>query len=278
MHSRRSGVGLQDWPQHQRFELPEVRAASALDLVLREQMLYVCDAAAGSLGLFKLKEAVIWHGTLFKLRKGSITAMAVDYITLNVFWSARDQPGVYVTSADGAHTALIVDKGMVHSVTLHPPTGRLCFSNSELQGTGTGLECTSMDGGNHTVVWDRAINPVSLSLSNDGTRLYWVDTSECTRQVCIRKHVKGVHHLRVALLSCILLDNRTFQTLCKLIFCVRAAGLGLINSVKTDGTEHKVLRSEEPVIAFTLASNVLVWLTKTGTRAFMSILLIELEM
>ncbi|KAG7318702.1 hypothetical protein KOW79_018457 [Hemibagrus wyckioides] len=218
MHSRRSGVGLQDWPQHQRFELPEVRAASALDLVLREQMLYVRDAAAGSLGLFKLKEAVTWHGTLFKLRKGSITAMAVDYITLNVFWSSRDQPGVCVTSADGAHTALIVDKGMVHSVTLHPPTGRLCFSNSELRGTGTRLECTYMDGGNHTVVWDRAINPVSLSLSNDGTRLYWVDTS-----------------------------------------------LGLINSVRTDGTEHKVLRSEEPVIAFTLASNVLVWLTKTDS-------------
>lgn len=180
MPIRISVFGLQDWPQHQRFELPESRTASALDLVLREQMLYIWDAAAGSLGLFKLKHAVTWHGILFKLRKGSITAMAVDYITLNVFWSSKDQPGVYVTSADGAHTALIIDKGMVRSVALHPPTGRLCFSNSELQGTRTSLDCTYMDGGNRTVVWDGAINPVSLSLSHDGTRLYWVDTSECS--------------------------------------------------------------------------------------------------
>ncbi|XP_027024016.2 prolow-density lipoprotein receptor-related protein 1 isoform X1 [Tachysurus fulvidraco] len=216
--SRITVVGLQDWPQHQRFELPEARAASALDLVLREQMLYIWDAAAGSLDLFKLKHAVTWHGILFKLRKGSITAMAVDYITLNVFWSSKDQPGVYVTSADGAHTALIIDKGMVRSVALHPPTGQLCFSNSELQGTRTSLECAYMDGGNRTVVWDGAINPVSLRMSNDGTKLYWVDTS-----------------------------------------------LGLINSVRTDGSEHKVLRIAEPVVAFTLANSVLIWLTRTDS-------------
>lgn len=50
-----------------------------------------------------------------------------------------------------------------------------------------------------------------------------------------------------------------------------AAGLGLISSVRIDGSGHKVLRSEEPIVAFTLASNVLVWLTKTGTTSFISI-------
>lgn len=180
VQSRTSGIGLHDWPEHQRFDLPEVKVATAFDLVPREQVLYIWDATTGAMGLFKLKEAgVTWHGTLFKLRKGSIAALAVDYSTLNVFWSSTDQPGVYVTSANGIHTALIIDKGRVQAIALHPPTGRLCFSNAELQGTGTRLECTYMDGGNHTVVWDGAINPVSLSLSNDGTMLYWADTSEC---------------------------------------------------------------------------------------------------
>ncbi|MCJ8746583.1 hypothetical protein PDJAM_G00143440 [Pangasius djambal] len=219
VHSRSSGVGLHDWPEHQRFDLPEARAASALDLVLKEQALYVRDAAAGAVGLFKLKEAAVtWRGTLFKLRKGTIAAMAVDYITLNVFWSSRDQPGVYVTSGNGIHTALIVEEGMVRSIALHPPTGRLCFSNAELRGTGTRLECAHMDGGNRTLVWDGAVNPVSLSLSNNGTTLYWADTS-----------------------------------------------LGLISSVRIDGSEQKVLRIEEPIVAFTLANNVLVWLTKTDS-------------
>ncbi|TSO98515.1 Low-density lipoprotein receptor-related protein 4 [Bagarius yarrelli] len=219
MRSRSSGVGLQDWPQHQTFDLPEARTASALDLVLREQVLYIRDGAAGSLGLFKLKEsAVTWRETLFKLRKGSIAAMAVDYVTLNVFWSAKDQAGVYVTSANGTHTFLIIDKGIVHAIALHPAAGLLCFSNSELEGTGTRLECAHMNGGNHAVVWEGAINPVSLCLSNDGTRLYWVDTS-----------------------------------------------VGLITSVRIDGSEQKVLRIEEPVVGFALANNVLVWLTKTDS-------------
>lgn len=159
-------------------------AASALDLVPREQALYIWDAAAGAMGLYELKEAAVRRGTLFKLGKGSIGAMAVDYITLNVFWSSRDQPGVYVTSTNGINTALIIEKGMVRSIALHPPAGRLCFSNAELQGTGTRLECAYMDGGNHTVVWDGAVNPVSLSLSNDGTVLYWADTSECYPLLC----------------------------------------------------------------------------------------------
>ncbi|KAF4074785.1 hypothetical protein AMELA_G00243160 [Ameiurus melas] len=189
VQSRTSGIGLHDWPEHQRFDLPEAKVAAAFDLVLREQALYIWDGTTGAMGLFKLKEAgVTWRGTLFKLRKGSIAAMAVDYSTLNVFWSSTDQPG------------------------------RLCFSNAELQGTGTRLECTYMDGGNRTVVWDGAINPISLTLSNDGTRLYWADTS-----------------------------------------------LGLITSVRTDGSEHKMLTSEEPIVAFTLASNILVWLTKTDS-------------
>ncbi|XP_060763950.1 very low-density lipoprotein receptor [Neoarius graeffei] len=218
VHSRGSGVGLHDWPAHEGFDLPEVKTASALDLVLKEQMLYIWDAATGAVGLFKLKEAVVtWHGMLFKL-KGSIAAMAVDYITLNVFWSSGEQPGVYVTSANGIHTALIIDKGVVRSIALHPPTGWLCFSNTELQGTGTRLECAHMDGGNRTVVWDGAVNPVSLSLSADGTTLYWADTS-----------------------------------------------LGLITSVGINGADHKVLRSEEPVVVFALANNILVWLTKTDS-------------
>lgn len=187
VHSRSSGIGLHDWPAHERFDLPEARAASALALVLKEQMLYVWDAAAGAVGLFKLKQAAVtWHGTLFKLRKGSIAAMAVDYITLNMFWSSSDQPGVYVTSANGIHTALIIDQGMVRSLALHPPTGWLCFSNTELQGTGTRVECTYMDGGNRTIVWDGAVNPVSLSLSNDGTTLYWADTSELSTLVPVK--------------------------------------------------------------------------------------------
>lgn len=156
-----------------------MRVASALDVVPREQALYIWDAGTGAVGLYKLKEAAVMRrGTLFKLRKGSVAAMTVDYVTLNVFWSSKVQPGVYVTSADGVHTALIIGEGMVRSIALHPPTGRLCFSNAELEGTGTRLECAYMDGGNRTVVWDGAINPVSLSLSNDGTTLYWADTSE----------------------------------------------------------------------------------------------------
>ncbi|WP_411024093.1 hypothetical protein, partial [Salmonella sp. s58079] len=91
-------------------------------------------------GVFKMEKAAVrWCETLFKLRWGSIAVLAVDYSTLNVFWSSGEQPGVYVTSEHGTHTALIVDRGTVRSMALHPQTGRLCFTNAELQGAGTRL-------------------------------------------------------------------------------------------------------------------------------------------
>ncbi|XP_062874430.1 low-density lipoprotein receptor-related protein 4 [Trichomycterus rosablanca] len=176
MWSRSAGLNLTTWPERQHLDLPDGTTASALDFILKEQTLYVRDATMTSVDVFKLKGVALTPSrTLFKLKEGLMTAMAVDYVTLNVFWAA--QPGVYVTVANGTHTALLLEGVAVRSITLHPPTGQLCFSNTDPSGEKVRLECAHMDGGSRGVVRDGVTDPVSLSLSSDGNTVYWADIS-----------------------------------------------------------------------------------------------------
>lgn len=68
----------------------------------------------------------------------------------------------------------------MESIALHPPSGRVCFSNLDLQGTGTvaTVECATMDGAERRVVWKDAVQPTSLVFSSNGDTIYWADTSK----------------------------------------------------------------------------------------------------
>lgn len=73
------------------------------------------------------------------------------------------------------------------SIALHPPRGRVCFTNLGLQGTGTvaTVECANMDGAGRSVVWKDAVQPTSLAFSTNGDTIYWVDTGESLVLFCL---------------------------------------------------------------------------------------------
>uniref|UniRef100_A0AAR2JEH9 EGF-like domain-containing protein n=1 Tax=Pygocentrus nattereri TaxID=42514 RepID=A0AAR2JEH9_PYGNA len=179
LQSRDAGVGLQDWPEHRRIDLPGVQELKKLDLVIQDKALYVWDAGRTSVGLFRVKDSgASQRGTLFSLLNNMLTAMAVDWVTLNLYWSSSSQSGLWVTSAKGTETTLILQDEVrnASSITLQPVAGRMCFTNRVQLGR-VQLECSYMDGQKRNVVWVDAVQPVSLSLSNEENRLYWADTS-----------------------------------------------------------------------------------------------------
>ncbi|TRZ04547.1 hypothetical protein DNTS_014393, partial [Danionella cerebrum] len=179
LQNRSSDVVLQTWPQHHRFNLPGIKKASKLDLVQREHTLYISEDAPSTVRLFKMKEAaLVPRGRLHRPQQDLAgLVFAVDHITLNLFWSSGDTPGIQVTSAEGIYTTVLIQDGDVDSIALEPLSGHLCFSN-QIQNSNTKiLECAYMNGQNRTVVWRKAVAPTSLVLSDEWKRLYWADTA-----------------------------------------------------------------------------------------------------
>ncbi|XP_072243174.1 vitellogenin receptor Yl [Leuresthes tenuis] len=172
---------LKGWPEHLALQVPSVNEATILDYSLREHTLILIDGGSSSLNSFKLKDNTLTsEGHLLKLLDDSITAMALDWITLNMFWSSNKQPRLQVTSKTGTHTAVLIKDriGRVEGIALHPPTGRVCFTNLNLQDTNekSAVECAHMDGAERRVVCQDAVQPKSLVFSKNGDMIYWANT------------------------------------------------------------------------------------------------------
>nr|XP_021327248.1 low-density lipoprotein receptor-related protein 2 [Danio rerio]XP_021329685.1 low-density lipoprotein receptor-related protein 2 [Danio rerio]XP_021332074.1 low-density lipoprotein receptor-related protein 2 [Danio rerio] len=179
LQNRHSDVTPQKWPEHRRFDLPKMNHPNMLDLVLRDLTLYVSDTDQPLVGLFKMKDAaLVPRGKLFQLHKDSVRVFSVDWITLNVYWSSEKLPGIQVTSPDGRFTSVLIREGVgiIESIGLEPPSGRLCFSNRIQEGKMSMVECVFMNGLNRTVVWRNSVRPTSLILTDEGNRVYWADT------------------------------------------------------------------------------------------------------
>lgn len=150
-----------------------------MDYSIRDHTLYLADDGTTSLSSFKLKDRELSRGQLLKLLGNTITAMALDWVTLNVYWSSNKQPRLQVTAIAKAYTAVLIKDGIgrIESIALHPPSGRLCFANVGVQETYpvAVVECANMDGTGRSVLRKEAVEPTSLSFSVDGETVYWAD-------------------------------------------------------------------------------------------------------
>lgn len=185
MQSQHTAAELKGWPEHLALQIPSVNKANLMDYSLKEHTLFVTDDATSSLSSFRLKDSLLTsRGQLLELLDDAITAMAVDWITLNIYWSSYKQPHLQVTAVTGTYTAILIKEGInrVGSIALHPPSGRVCFTNMDLEATGSTatIVCASMDGAERRVVWKDAVQPTSLVFSNNGDNIFWADTSKLT--------------------------------------------------------------------------------------------------
>uniref|UniRef100_A0A8C3AUL6 Si:dkey-88l16.3 n=1 Tax=Cyclopterus lumpus TaxID=8103 RepID=A0A8C3AUL6_CYCLU len=190
LHSmRRDGVALKKMPNGRALALLGVTEASGLDVCLQDLSLYVADAGQRSVHVLKLsgsqsRQALTPAGQILKLSDDQVTALAVDWVTSNLYWSSTARPNFHVTSRRDGYTTLLRQGSLkvkcTTSIALHPPSGQLCYTAIvEARGKGqTEVGCVWMDGRNKVVLWRKSSIPTSLVFSNHGTSIYWADTGE----------------------------------------------------------------------------------------------------
>ncbi|XP_051971586.1 low-density lipoprotein receptor-related protein 8 [Xyrauchen texanus] len=178
--SLQKDVGLKKWPEHHALSLPSVNEASNFDMLLKDRAVFLADAGQGSVAKLKLSNSGFTPiGHMFQLKGDLVTALAVDWVTSNLYWSSVKSPQLYVTSPRGRYTALVLKaelQGTI-SIALHPPTGIICFTAVGRKGLEPQpqVDCAHMDGANRMLLWNKATMPVSLTFSDKGTTLYWAD-------------------------------------------------------------------------------------------------------
>uniref|UniRef100_A0A087XJC0 Si:dkey-88l16.3 n=1 Tax=Poecilia formosa TaxID=48698 RepID=A0A087XJC0_POEFO len=184
---RRFGIALKKMPNGRDFNLPGVPEAMSLDINFVELSVFVTYLRHGSVDVLKLsnsrsKPELVLAGQIVKLQDDSVTALAVDWVTSNLYWSSMKRPDIHVTSRHENHTTSLLQGPLigVASIALHPSSGRLCYFAIVMMGSRsqTEIHCAWMDGRNKVVLWKRLSVPVSMVFTNDGTRIYWADTGE----------------------------------------------------------------------------------------------------
>lgn len=108
-----------------------MKEASDFDLLLRDRTISLADAGQGSVAQFKLSSSGFTPiGPVLQLKRDLVTALAVDWVTRNLYWTSVKSPQLYVTSPGGKFTVLVLQAELegTLSIALHPPTGRLCFT------------------------------------------------------------------------------------------------------------------------------------------------------
>ncbi|XP_056289033.1 low-density lipoprotein receptor-related protein 1B-like [Pseudoliparis swirei] len=185
MHS--DGLALKKMPNGRALALLGVTEASGLDMSLRDLSLYVADAGQQSVDVLKLSSAQSRQGPtpagqILKLSDDQVTALAVDWVTSNLYWSSAARPNFHVTSRRDGYTTLL-QKGSLKcttSIALHPPSGQLCYTGIVEAGgkDQTEVGCVWMDGRNKVVLWKKSSIPTSLLFSKHGTSIYWADMGE----------------------------------------------------------------------------------------------------
>nr|XP_046231538.1 low-density lipoprotein receptor-related protein 2-like isoform X2 [Scatophagus argus] len=188
LHSmHRDGVALKKMPPSRVLTLPGVTEAAGLDVSIKELSLYVADSQKGSVDVLKLnssksRQELKPSGQILKLRDGSVTALAVDWVTSNLYWSSTERPDLQVTSRHNGYTTSLLQGSLkgTTSIALHPVSGRLCYTAIVVAGgkSQTEVSCAWMDGRNKVVLWRKSSIPTSLVFSNQGSVIYWADTGE----------------------------------------------------------------------------------------------------
>uniref|UniRef100_A0A672ZF23 Si:dkey-88l16.3 n=1 Tax=Sphaeramia orbicularis TaxID=375764 RepID=A0A672ZF23_9TELE len=179
----RDGVNLKKMPNSRVLSLPGLTEASALDTSIPGLSLYVADASQGFVDVMKMsssrsRQGLTPAGHILKLTDDVVTALAVDWVTSNLYWSSTQRRDLHVTARNNNYTTLVLTE--TTSIALHPPSSKLCYSAVGTAGTKSQSEvnCAWMDGRKKALLWKKSTIPTSLVFSNDGTVIYWADAGE----------------------------------------------------------------------------------------------------
>ncbi|KAK7895332.1 hypothetical protein WMY93_020657 [Mugilogobius chulae] len=253
LHSMYSeGVGLKRIPNGRVLSLPGVSEASSMDVSIPGLSLFVADAVRATVDKLRLSDSrsgqpLLADGQILKLAEDdSISALAVDWVTSNLYWSSSKRPNLHVTSAGKGYTASLLHGSMkgTTSIAVHPPSGRLCYTAVGLTGIGHAeVSCAWMEDRKGTCCGGNPASP---------------------RHWCFQT---------LAAPSTGLTQVRTAAFPLNLSIYWADTGEGVIYTIGVDGSGFKQYKTGPGfIISFTFIENFLLWMTfdKDVTRLWFS--------
>lgn len=170
-------------PGHRILPFTNVNQLASMDYVAQEKVLYLTEWNTGDIWLLRLKDSgkLSWRKIISV--EGTVTDLAVDWLSGNIYWIGSENAHINIASSRGQYSTVLLSGSLYRPtcVVLHPPTAVMCFVDLGPQDDGrqgSSIECASMDGSRRKVLWQKPQVPVGLSFSDAGTRLYWADPGE----------------------------------------------------------------------------------------------------
>ncbi|XP_010837163.1 PREDICTED: low-density lipoprotein receptor-related protein-like [Bison bison bison] len=167
-------------PGHRILPFTNVNQLASMDYVAQEKVLYLTEWNTGDIWLLRLKDSgkLSWRKVISV--EGTVTDLAVDWLSGNIYWIGSENAHINIASPRGQYSTALLSGSLYRPtcVVLHPPTAVMCFVDLGPQDDGrrgSSIECASMDGSRRKVLWRKPQVPVGLSFSDAGTRLYWAD-------------------------------------------------------------------------------------------------------
>ncbi|XP_039235813.1 prolow-density lipoprotein receptor-related protein 1-like [Pipra filicauda] len=170
--------GSQELPLHRALPLAKVGHLTAIDYAVKDKSLYFAEVGGNSIGLLRLKD---WRRLSWKKAvavEGTVTSLALDWLSGNLYWIRGQPPSIHVAAPGGRWTLALLSEGLQGAawLALCPRASTMCFITAAgSHGPGATVECAAMDGTGRRAVWRRARAPTGLTFGAAGTRLYWAD-------------------------------------------------------------------------------------------------------
>lgn len=161
--------------------MAKVSRLTAIDYAVKDKSLYFAEVGGNSIGLLRLKD---WGRLSWKKAvavEGTVTSLALDWLSGNLYWIGGQPPSIRVAAPRGRWALALLNEGLQGAawLALCPRAATMCFVTAAgSHGRGALVECAAMDGTARRAVWRRARAPTGLAFGGAGTRLYWAEHGE----------------------------------------------------------------------------------------------------
>ena len=147
-------------PGHRILPFTNVNQLASMDYVAQEKVLYLTEWNTGDIWLLRLKDSgkLSWRKIISV--EGTVTDLAVDWLSGNIYWIGSENAHINIASSRGQYSTVLLSGSLYRPtcVVLHPPTAVMCFVDLGPQDDGrqgSSIECASMDGSRRKVLWQK---------------------------------------------------------------------------------------------------------------------------
>ncbi|XP_075056354.1 low-density lipoprotein receptor-related protein 2-like [Mixophyes fleayi] len=158
--------------------LSRINPFSSMDYNVQNQSLVFAVKSGGYIATAKIKaDPKDWRKVLFV--EDSVTSIAVDWITGNIFWISTNKPFIQVGTSNGMYKTVVMSEDLYqpYCIAVFPSIGIMCYFDAGLpsQKNSGKIECADMDGTERRVLWRKSKLVTGLTFVDSGSRLYWAD-------------------------------------------------------------------------------------------------------